>query len=90
MKRFLILVCAFCSFKASAQSAAEEAMILNQELEFLEDSLKSLETASVNSSALKRRQQALNEPSLEKTYFGEDNKEDVITTRSAVPKRRGL
>lgn len=91
MKKFLILASALCSFIVSAQNVTEEAIILNQELKFLEDSVNDVQAISINaSSSEQRRQEALNEPSLEKTFFGEEVQGDVVSTRSAVPRRRGL
>ncbi len=91
MKRFLILALSVLSFGAIAQTTAtEEAIILNQELQFLEDSVNNVQSVSINSNSASERQRALNEPSLERTYFGEDLSEDSVSTQSAGPKRRGL
>jgi lipid II:glycine glycyltransferase (peptidoglycan interpeptide bridge formation enzyme) len=91
MRKFLILALGLLTFNAFAQTAAEEAIILNQELQFLEDSINNVQAASINTNdASKKTDKALNEPSLERTYFGEDNEEDSVNTRSAGPKRRGF
>jgi hypothetical protein len=90
MRKFLILGFAFLSLSAFAQTAAEEAMILNQELQFLEDSINNVQSVSINSmDENTSKDRALNEPSLERTYFGE-TEEDVVSTRTSGPKRRGL
>lgn len=88
MKRFLILALSVLTFGAIAQTATEEAIILNQELQFLEDSINNVQSVSINTNTEKQR--ALNEPSLERTYFGEDLEEDTVSTQTAAPKRRGL
>lgn len=94
MKKNLILALSLISFNGIAQtqqtSAAEEAIILNQELQFLEDSVKNVQSISINNDRDVQKDKALNESTLEKTYFGEDVEEDVINTRTASPKRRSL
>ena len=90
MKNYLILALSLISLSAFAQSAAEEAIILNQELQFLEESVNNIESVSVNTTDSAAKERALNEPALERTYFGEDTEEDTVNTRTAGPKRRGL
>lgn len=91
MDKNLILALGLISAGAIAQTANEEAIILNQELQFLEDSVQNVQAVSINSSDdTKAKNRALNEPSLERTYFGEDVEEDIVTTKSAGQKRRGL
>lgn len=91
MKKNLILALSLISFNGFAQStAAEEAIILNQELQFLEDSVRNVQSISINNDRDVQKDKALNESTLEKTYFGEDVEEDVINTRTASPKRRSL
>lgn len=90
MKRFLILALGLVCATTYAQNATEEAIILNQELQFLEDSINNVQSVSINATGEARRSRALNEPSLEKKYFGEDLEEDVVSTQTASPKRRGL
>ncbi len=90
MRKFLILALTATTLTVFAQSEAEEAIILNQELQFLEESVRSVEAVTVNSTDEARRNRALNEPTLERRYFGETVEEDVVNTRTAGPKRRGL
>lgn len=90
MKGFLILALSLVSTATFAQTTAEEAIILNQELQFLEDSVNNVQSISINTATTGQRDRALNEPTLEKTYFGEDAEEDTVSTRSAGQKRRGL
>ncbi len=88
MRKILILSLITLATGAQAQTAAEEAIILNQELQFLEDSVNNVQSMALgenNSNTSLNR--ALNEQSLEKTYFN-DYQEDEVSTRSAVPKRR--
>ena len=88
MRKILILSLIALSTMALSQTATEEAIILNQELQFLEDSVNNVQSMALggntSNSSLNR---ALNEESLEKTYFN-DYQEDEVSTRSAVPKRR--
>lgn len=89
MRKLFILFLVLISATVSSQTATEEAIILNQELQYLEDSVKNIQAVSINTKAPEQRQRALNEKGLENTYFGE-TEEDVISTRTSSPKRRGL
>lgn len=87
MRKILILSLITLS-GAYAQTAAEEAIILNQELQFLEDSVNNIQSMALGGNTSNNSlNRALNEQSLEKTYFS-DYQEDEVSTRSAVPKRR--
>lgn len=90
MRKFLILSFVTVTGSLFAQSAQEEAIILNQELQFLEDSVSNVQALSLNVlDADKKRNETLNEKSLERTYFGGDEvEEDSVNTRTAGPKRR--
>lgn len=90
MRKNLILVLALISMSAFALTREEEAIVLNQELQFLEDSVKNIQSVSVRTNDNTQKNKALNEPTLEKTYFGEDVEEDMVNTRTAGPKRRSL
>lgn len=91
MKGFLILALSLLTTGSYGQtSTAEEAIILNQELQFLEDSVNNVQSISINTTNAAQRDRAINEPTLERTYFGEDAEEDAVSTRSAGQKRRGL
>ena len=91
MRKILILALSTLSLSAFAQSAAEEAIILNQELQFLEDSINTTQALSINTLDVDaNRNRAINDESLERTYFGTDVEEDVVNTKTASPKRRGL
>lgn len=90
MTKFFILVLSLICSTAFAQTAAEEAIILNQELQYLEDSVKNIQAKALDMNNNSQTQRALNEPSLEKQYFGNDFDEDRVNTKSAAPKRRGL
>lgn len=87
MMKFLFLL--LLSIPAFGQSSSEEAIILNQELQFLENSAKEIrvERTITESEAREKTPQEL---SLESTYFN-DAEKDEIRTRAAAPKRmRGL
>ena len=72
-----------------AQDAAEEALILNQELQFLEESAKNVTISTANTTAAPTQESAapIETQSLEERYFGND-REDAIRTRTAAPRRR--
>ncbi len=74
---------------AYAQDTSQEAIILNQEMQFLEDSVSNntLRNAEVTEAPAPESRNRMD--SLERTYFGESS-EDSVTTQTAAPKRRGL
>lgn len=72
-----------------AQNATEEAIILNQELQFLEDSANNIHLTTASEQTAQERANPINTQSLEKEYFGEEL-EDGIKTKAAAPKRRSL
>ncbi len=83
-----ILPLVLISSAAIAQTDSEEAIILNQELQFLENSAREIRLepqVSENEEAEKSSE----ETSLERTYFS-DAERDEIRTRAAGPKRRSF
>jgi hypothetical protein len=90
MRKYLIPVLCLATSAVCGQDPTEEAIILNQELQFLENSVKNIQTVSIKNNDNDQKDRALNSPSLEKTYFGEDGSEDQVNTKSAGPRRRGL
>jgi len=89
MRNILILGLSVLTLNAFANyTTAEEAMILNQELQFLEESVNNVQSVSLNEKG-NSLENALNGENLERKYFN-DTVEDSVNTRSAGPKRRGL
>jgi len=86
MNKFL-LIGILLTTSVWAQDTSEEALILNQELQFLEDSASDVTILSASEVPAQERAQPINTQSLEQKYFGNDN-EDSIRTRTAAPKRR--
>lgn len=70
-----------------AQDSAEEALILNQELQFLEEAANNVTILSANQLPTQEDASPIDTKSLEEKYFGNDL-EDSIRTRTAAPKRR--
>jgi hypothetical protein len=70
-----------------AQDSAEEALILNQELQFLEESANNVTILSANSVPTQEGARPIDTESLEQKYFGNDM-EDNVGVRTAAPKRR--
>jgi len=70
-----------------AQDSAEEALILNQELQFLEEAANNVTIISANQLPTQDSASPMDTKSLEEKYFGNDL-EDSIGTRTAAPKRR--
>ncbi len=96
MNKFLLLTLlvtpSLWAQDAGLQDASEEAIILNQELQFLEDSANNVavETRTDTTStriAAPERARAVESESLEAKYFGEET-DETIRTRAAAPKRR--
>lgn len=81
---FLVLVINLLLLKVFAEASTEDAVILNQELQFLEDSVKNIQSTSQNENFEKEK------TNLEKTYFEDDMEEDSVSTKSSTQKRRGL
>jgi hypothetical protein len=90
MKTYLLIVLGLFTASAGAVTPTEEAIILNQELQFLQDSVTQIQNSSITVDDESKKNRALNRPSLERTYFGEDSEEDQVNTRTAGPKRRSL
>lgn len=87
MMKILILLSLF-SVSGMAQTSSEEAIILNQELQFLENSAKDLRV-NPKLSELAQEELSPDESSLERAYF-QDAEKDEIRTRAAAPKRRSF
>lgn len=87
MSRFLLVTFLLVAASAWAVDSAEEALILNQEMQFLEDTAKNgpiistIDPLQDNSTPTR----AINDDSLERQYFGSD--EDTVKTKTAAPKR---
>lgn len=83
-----VLILLTPSLVQAQADATEQALILNQELQFLEESASAAANIPLPGSrgeALARRAGA--DQSLESTYFG-DVEEDSVGTRTAAPRRR--
>lgn len=81
--KFLLM--ALLASNAFAQSSSEEAIILNQELQFLENSARDIGLEPVIAEEAAEEKTA-EEISLERAYFN-DEERDVIRTKAAAPKR---
>jgi hypothetical protein len=82
----ILCVCILLSSLAVAQDGSEEAIILNQELQFLEETANNVTIISAPARATQDTAQPIQTDSLERMYFG--NEEDNVNTRTAAPKRR--
>lgn len=84
----ILLLGLILSGAALAQDASEEAIILNQELQFLEEAANNVSVTKVTSDnkIQQERSRPINTDSLERQYFGEDS--DDVTTRAAAPVKR--
>jgi hypothetical protein len=90
LAKILIFLATLLPLSLFAISADEEALILNQELEFLESAAKNLEvnTQTAVSAPIESRNSG-SDKSLEDTYFG-DTERDEVNIRRAAPKRRSF
>ncbi len=84
MMKILFLVLSITG-AALGQSISEDAIILNQELQFLENSAREIRVERTLSES-EAREKTPQELSLESTYFN-DAEKDEIRTRAAAPKR---
>ncbi len=85
MKKFISLFF-LLSFRAFATSQEEEAIILNQELEFLQASADNVKIISEKAPQGPSNNRSRPIRTLEETYF-DDYEEDTISTQSAARKR---
>ena len=85
---FLVLVINLLLLKTFVEASTEDAIILNQELQYLEDSINNIQSTSINEN--KENDKVINKPNLEKTYFADEMEEDTVSTRSSSQKRRGI
>lgn len=90
VKIFIVLSLIVLSSSAYSQSAAEEAIILNQELQFLQDSVSTAVAgpASAPSAPEMTGESNVADESLERTYFGSER--DSVETKTSAPKRRSF
>ena len=87
MMNKILLLALLVAPAAWAQDASEEAIILNQELQFLEESANNVTVQARADKTLQERARPIETQSLEERYFGEGS-DDSIQTRTAAPKRK--
>ena len=87
MRKILPLIL-ILSVPVWGQDNSEDAIILNQELEFLEEAAKGVSIQSMNSvsESAATGVEVNNSESLEALYFGEAT--EAIRTKQAAPQRR--
>jgi hypothetical protein len=68
------------------RNSDEEAIILNQELQYLEETADNVSIPNSGRKTSQDSAQPLNKESLEQRYFGED--QDTVSNRAASPRRR--
>lgn len=88
MAKILLFFASLLSLSVFALSVEEEALILNQELEFLESAARDLEVKTETAQVSREASSPENGPSLEDTYFGSES--DEVNVRRAAPKRRSF
>ncbi len=86
MKKIFPYLFLIISFNTLAITDAEEALILNQELQFLEDSVNTIKLPVAKQKIREIPDQEKAERSLEETFFG-DSDEDTVSTRASSRKR---
>jgi hypothetical protein len=91
MKNTITLVLCFVTTIAfGATEAQEEAIILNQEIEFLQNSVKEIEKVSSDRAQTKGQSNTKGLSGLEKTYFGENTNEDAVNIKASGLKKRNF
>jgi hypothetical protein len=89
MTKILIIFALFQISSVRAQEGLEAAILLNQEMQFLEASVKNEPADQKNPAAVSTSAKNKNRrQSLESLYFGNSSEEDTINTRMASPRKR--
>lgn len=86
----ILISALFITAQAMAQttpSPSEEAIILNQELQFLEERANNVTIISASPRSPQERAIPIDTESLEQRYFGNELEDDVAT-RAAAPRRQ--
>lgn len=86
MKKLIFLVLLTITCLSWAMTDAEEAIILNQELEFLQDSIDKVELKSEKTKPTAEITNSKPIRTLEETYFNDIN-DDEVSTRASSRKR---
>jgi hypothetical protein len=87
---YILLILTICSFTSFAESnPSEEAIILNQEMQFLEESAQNVQIVSVKESRETSPQLEKKSQGLEEEYFGTENTQ-TIRSKASAPKRRSF
>ncbi len=89
MKNFIFSLILISSPAVFASDLAEEGLVLNQELQFLQESAKAPAVVAATQPKVTTRNPKAKVDSLERMYFEEDSEEDTITTKAAGRRRRG-
>lgn len=83
----ILMATLFMATSVMAQTASEEAIILNQELQFLEESANNVSIISATKRTPQDRAMPMDTDSLEEKYFGNELEDDVAS-RAAAPRRQ--
>ncbi len=90
MKMYILMILTICSFTSFADSTpSEEAIILNQEMQFLEESAQNVQIVSSQESRNISPQPEQKNQGLEEEYFGTEDTQ-TIKSKAAAPKRRSF
>ena len=90
MKMYILLILTIYSFTSFAESTpSEEAIILNQEMQFLEESAQNVQIVSVKESRETSPQSEKKSQGLEEEYFGTEDTQ-TIRSKASAPKRRSF
>lgn len=90
MKMYILMILMICSFTSFADSIpSEEAIILNQEMQFLEESAQNVQIVSTQESRKITPQSEQEPQGLEEEYFGSENTQ-TIRSKASAPKRRSF
>jgi hypothetical protein len=85
MRNFLLFLILSQSSVSFAQDALEEALIINQELSFLQESTRQMPVNQLEGAQVTPAVSQSRDDNLEILYFGEN--QDTINTRKAAPVR---
>lgn len=90
MRKILALFLILMTQTSFSQVVDDEAIILNEEMQFLENSAQKTKSTNLPGSyqaETSPRKRVIKEESLEKTYFKETS-EDAVSSRLASPRKK--
>jgi len=90
MKMYILMILSLKTFTSFAQTAPnEEAIILNQEMQYLQEMAQNVQLTSTTSTSETNNKIDTTATDLEEEYFGKPESQSV-STKASGPKRRSF